>query len=238
MACKKLLLLAHPLFHLDPCWQNLLEGLCFFVLEILVEGRGGKGEFRRGYRMRLWVCGSNSPGKRRRSEGVLSIRVVVVEGDWVLDCFLMVFWGILLQLTFGFAVSLLGWTRFPFLAASTPNPSDRLENLLGSPLRRAASTESRIGRHPKNRSPPCFPRYLLTTSLYLSLGHPALLLLHKFSTKDPGWVVTERFLFARLFLVLISISVSPLAIAVHQLKLLFLMYDSCIPLVLRQRPFS
>ena len=93
MACKKLLLLAHPLFHLDPCWQNLLEGLCFFVLEILVEGRGGKGEFRRGYRMRLWVCGSNSPGKRRRSEGVLSIRVVVVEGDWVLDCFLMVFWG-------------------------------------------------------------------------------------------------------------------------------------------------
>ena len=152
--------------------------------------------------------------------------------------FLDGFLGILLQLTFGFAVSLLGWTRFPFLAASTPNPSDRLENLLGSPLRRAASTESRIGRHPKNRSPPCFPRYLLATSLYLTLGHPALLLHHKFCTEDPGLGGDgERFLFARRFpFFLISISVSPLAIAVHQLKLLFLMYDNCIPLVLRQRP--
>ena len=64
---------------------------------------------------------------------MLSICVVVVEGDWVLDCFLMVFWGILLQLTFGFAVSLLGWTRFFFLAASTPNPGDRLENLWALP---------------------------------------------------------------------------------------------------------
>ena len=169
---------------------------------------------------------------------MLSICVVVVEGDWVLDCFLMVFWGSCCNSRLGLlfrcwdgpgSLFLLPPPRIPAIGSRIfwALPCGEL------PLPKAALVGTR-----KIDKPPCFPGYLLTTSLYLSLGHPALLLHHKFSTKDPGWVVTERFLFARLFLVLISISVSPLAIAVHQLKLLFLMYDSCIPLVLRQRPFS